>query len=132
MHLNDIEHSRSKARHPQTHGACERLNQIILEEFYQVAFRKKLYRCLDEIQTDLDEYMQYYNERRTNQGKRCQGKTPRETFEQGLELYWNYVHLQTEAVSTDSDSNPTEILSKGETQKEDSVDNIKVDCINFV
>lgn len=53
-------------------------------------------------------------------------------FEQGIELYWNYVHLQTEAVSTNSDSSPTEILLKGETQTEDSVKNIKVDCINFV
>lgn len=62
LHLNDIGHSKTKARHPQTNGACERLNQIVLEEFYPIAFRRKLYRTLDEIQTELYEYMSYYND----------------------------------------------------------------------
>lgn len=57
LHLNDVEHSRSKARHPQTNGCTERLNQIIQEEFYQTAFRRKIYASLDEIQMDLDNYM---------------------------------------------------------------------------
>lgn len=62
LHLNDIEHSRTKARHPQTNGCVEngcveRLNQIIQEEFYAVAFRKKLYTSLAELQTDLDAFM---------------------------------------------------------------------------
>ena len=57
LHLNDIEHSRTKARHPQTNGCVERLNQIIQDEFYKVAFRKKLYKSLEEIQTDLDTYI---------------------------------------------------------------------------
>ncbi|MBF0274934.1 MAG: DDE-type integrase/transposase/recombinase [Nitrospinae bacterium] len=56
---------------PQTNGCTERLNQIILEEFYQVAFRKKRYTTLDEIQADLDEYINQYNTKRTNQGKHC-------------------------------------------------------------
>lgn len=96
LHLNDIDHSRTKARHPQTNGCTERLNQIIADEFYKVAFRKKLYRTLDEIQADLDEYMRRYNEQRTNQGKRCQGRTPLETFVDGLPLYQNYVHEKKE------------------------------------
>lgn len=91
LHLNDIEHSRTKARHPQTNGCTERLNQIIQEEFYQVAFRKKVYSSLEEIQVDLDEYMHRYNTKRTNQGKRCQGRTPMETLEQGRELCRRYV-----------------------------------------
>ena len=92
LHLNDIEHSRTKVKHPQTNGSTEKLNQTVLKEFYQTAFRKKLYHSLDEIQTDLDGYMKYYNEERTNQGKRCQGRTPRETFTAGIPLYHNYVH----------------------------------------
>lgn len=94
LHLNDIVHTKTKARHPQTNGACERLNQIVLEEFYQVAFRKKLYSSMEAIQQDLDEYMTYYNERRTNQGKRCEGKTPLETLTAGKDLYWQYVYEQ--------------------------------------
>jgi len=91
LHLNDIEHSRTKARHPQTNGAVERLNQIIQEEFYKVAFRKKFYKSIDEIQEDLDAYMDRYNSKRTNQGKRCKGRTPRNTFDKGYSLYKRYV-----------------------------------------
>jgi transposase InsO family protein/molybdenum-dependent DNA-binding transcriptional regulator ModE len=91
LYLNEIEHSRTKARHPQTNGITERFNQTLLDEFYQVAFRKKVYRTLEEIQTDLDEFLVRYNTERTNQGRYCQGRTPMETFEASIDLYWNYV-----------------------------------------
>ena len=82
----------SRSRRPQTNGSVERLNQTIEDEFYKVAFRKKLYKSLEEIQADLDEFMAYYNNERTNQGRHCQGRTPVETFMEGLELYERYVH----------------------------------------
>lgn len=91
LHLNNIEHTRTKVRKPQTNGAVERLNQTIQDEFYSVAFRKKLYRTVEEIQEDLDVFLQYYNRERTNQGRYCQGRTPFETFQNGLELYQRYV-----------------------------------------
>lgn len=91
LHLNDVEHSRTKVKHPQTNGSTEKLNQTVLKEFYQTAFRKKLYRSLEEIQVDLDQYMQSYNNDRTNQGKRCKGRTPMETFHAGIALYHQYV-----------------------------------------
>lgn len=97
LHLNDIEHTRTRVRRPQTNGSVERLNQIIKDEFYEVAFRKKLYRSLEEIQVDLDEFMKYYNEERTNQGKYCQGRTPMQTFFDGLELYQRLVYEETVA-----------------------------------
>ena len=97
LHLNDIEHTRTRVRRPQTNGSVERLNQIIKDEFYEVAFRKKLYRALDEIQADLDEFMKEYNEERTNQGKYCQGRTPMQTFLDGLELYQRFVYEETVA-----------------------------------
>ncbi|MHC5040144.1 MAG: IS481 family transposase [Planctomycetota bacterium] len=84
--LNEIEHSRTKARHPQTNGICERFHQTCLSEFYKVAFRKKVYRTLEELQKDLDDFMTEYNESRTHQGKRCQGRTPMKTFLDGLPL----------------------------------------------
>jgi hypothetical protein len=95
LYLNDIEHSRTKARHPQTNGCTERLNQIIQEEFYSVAFRKNLYTSLEQIQADLDAFMHGYNTRRTNQGKRCQGRTPMQTWEEGYPLYEKYVFEKT-------------------------------------
>lgn len=91
LHLNDIEHSRTKAFHPQTNGCTERLNQIIQDEFYAVAFRKTHYKTLEQIQIDLDIFMNYYNEKRTNQGKRCLGRTPKQTWDDGYELYKKYM-----------------------------------------
>jgi hypothetical protein len=99
LHLNDIEHSRTKVRHPQTNGCTERLNQIIQEEFYAVAFRKTLYTSIDQMQADLDVFMAYYNNDRTNQGKRCQGRTPKQTWDDGYELYKKYVIEKTEVTS---------------------------------
>ena len=49
--VNGIEHTKTKARHPQTNGICERFHKTILHEFYQVAFRKKLYQSMEEHQT---------------------------------------------------------------------------------
>jgi len=101
LHLNDIEHSRTQVRHPQTNGCTERLNQIIQEEFYQTAFRKKVYSSLDQIQTDLDEYMEFYNWMRTNQGKRCKGRTPRDTFLMDVELCTRFIPYNPEVKTSD-------------------------------
>ena len=82
--LNDIDHTRTKAKHPQTNGICERFKKTCLDEFYKVAFRKKIYTTLDELQADLDAWLEKYNSRRTHQGKRCQGRTPMATFLENL------------------------------------------------
>lgn len=84
--INDIDHSKTKAKSPQTNGICERFHKTILEEFYSVAFRKKIYLGLEELQGDLDEWLVKYNQSRPHQGKRCEGKTPMETFEENLPL----------------------------------------------
>lgn len=84
--INDIDHSKTKAKSPQTNGICERYHKTILDEFYSIAFRKKIYLALEELQEDLDEWLVKYNQRRTHQGKRCEGKTPMETFEENLPL----------------------------------------------
>ena len=53
---------------------------------YRVSFRKKIYRTLEELQTDLDGWLQEYNEQRPHQGRWCYGKTPRQTFIDGVSL----------------------------------------------
>ena len=83
LELNDIEHTKTKAKSPQTNGICERVHQTILNEIYKVAFRKKIYPDFETLQIDLDECMNGYNTHRTHQGKRCQGRTPAETFLDG-------------------------------------------------
>ncbi|MHC4705349.1 MAG: IS481 family transposase [Planctomycetota bacterium] len=84
--LSDIDHTRTKARSPQTNGICERFHKTILEEFYQVALRKKIYRSVDELQVDLDAWLIDYNRQREHQGKRCDGRTPYETLLAGKEI----------------------------------------------
>lgn len=86
LQIEGIEHSKTQVRHPQTNGICERLHRTIQEEFYAVAFRKKLYPNLEEMQKDLDEWMKYYNQDRTHSGRYCYGKTPMETFKESLIL----------------------------------------------
>ncbi|EBS3990150.1 transposase, partial [Salmonella enterica subsp. enterica serovar Newport] len=85
--INDIEHTKTKAMSPQTNGICERFHKTILNEFYQVAFRKKLYGDLDTLQLDLDEWLVHYNNERTHQGKMCCGRTPMETLLDGKRIW---------------------------------------------
>lgn len=85
--LNDIEHTKTKARSPQTNGICERFHKTIPQEFYQVTFRKKLYADIDALQVDLDEWLKYYNNERTHQGKMCCGRTPIATLEDGNQIW---------------------------------------------
>jgi transposase InsO family protein len=85
---SDIEHTRTKARHPQTNGICERFHRTQLHEFYQVTFRKKIYSSLEALQQDLDAWLDDFNSQRTHQGKHCNGRTPLQTFLDGR-VVWN-------------------------------------------
>ena len=85
--LNDIEHTKTKVRSPQTNGICERFHKTILQEFYQVTFRKKIYTDIESLQNDLDEWINYYNNRRTHQGKMCCGRTPIATLIDGKQIW---------------------------------------------
>ena len=84
--INDIEHTKTKAQSPQTNGICERFHKTILNEFYQITFRKKIYTSIDELQKDLDTWLEYYNNQRTHQGKMCSGRTPMQTFLDGKKI----------------------------------------------
>ena len=85
--VNDIDHTKTKARSPQTNGICERFHKTILQEFYQVTFRKKLYADIESLQSDLDVWMSTYNNERTHQGKMCCGRTPMETLNDGKQIW---------------------------------------------
>jgi hypothetical protein len=78
--IEDIDHSKTKAKSPQTNGICERFHRTVQDEFYAIAFRKKIYRSTSELQADLDKWMLNYNNERTHSGKYCFGKTPMQTF----------------------------------------------------
>jgi transposase InsO family protein len=78
--VEDVDHSRTKAKNPQTNGIVERFHKTVLDEFYRVAFRKRIYGSIAELQADLDAWMRSYNEDRPHQGRWCFGKTPMQTF----------------------------------------------------
>jgi Integrase core domain len=78
--VEDIDHSKTKARSPQTNGICERFHRTMKEEFYDITFRKKLYHSLEALQQDADNWLKKYNGLRPHSGKHCYGKTPLQTF----------------------------------------------------
>ena len=82
--IENIDHTRTKASSPQTNGICERFHRTLKDEFYDIAFRKKLYRTIEELQVDLDEYLRKYNHERPHSGKYCYGKTPMQTFRESV------------------------------------------------
>lgn len=78
--VEDIDHTRTRTKSPQTNGICERFHKTVLNEFYRVTFRKKIYHSIDELQADLDSWIADYNQTRPHQGRWCFGKTPMQTF----------------------------------------------------
>ncbi len=86
LSISGIEHTTTKAYSPQTNGMCERFNKTMKQEFFEVAMRKKIYSDLDELQLDLDIWLEYYNNDRPHSGRFCYGKTPMQTFSDSRKL----------------------------------------------
>ena len=84
--VENIDHTRTKVKSPQTNGICERFHRTLLNEFYRVTFRKKIYTTIEELQTDLDAWLTEYNDVRPHQGRWCYGKTPMQTFQDSVAL----------------------------------------------
>lgn len=99
--IEDIDHSKIKAKSPQTNGICERFNRTVQNEFYAIAFRKKIYTSIEQLQADLDTWMNSYNTQRTHSGKYCFGKTPMQTFLEGMEVARRYQLQDTGKIQPD-------------------------------
>jgi len=84
--VEDVDHSRTKTKSPQTKGIVERFHKTVLDEFSRVAFRKRIYGSIAELQSDLDAWVRSYNEDRPHQGRWCFGKTPIQTFLDAIPL----------------------------------------------
>ena len=78
---------KTKAKSPQTNGICERFHKTLLQEFYQVTFRKNVYADIEALQQDLDAWVEEYNTERTHQGKMCCGRTPMQTLIDGKAIW---------------------------------------------
>jgi len=94
--IENIDHSKTKVRSPQTNGICERFHRTMKSEFYDIALRKKIYDSLEALQRDADEWVNQYNTLRPHSGKYCYGKTPMQTFldSKHLAIEKNYANLQ--------------------------------------
>jgi hypothetical protein len=75
-----IEHRTTRPASPYTNGFAERFHQTLKNEFFAKKFREKWYRTLEELQHDLDEFLEFYNQRRPHSGYRPNGRTPYQTF----------------------------------------------------
>lgn len=81
---NDIEHRNTKIHSPHTNGFCERFHRTVADEFFKIKFREKFYGSLEELQADLDQFIEFYNTKRTHSGYRTKGRTPWQAFQDGL------------------------------------------------
>ncbi|MEW6011870.1 MAG: IS481 family transposase [Elusimicrobiota bacterium] len=86
LELSDIKHRRTKVKSPKTNGFTERFNRTVLDEFFRVVLRKKLYVKLEELQADLDKWLKYYNYERSHQGYRNMGKRPFDTVKKFVKI----------------------------------------------
>jgi transposase InsO family protein len=78
--VQQVEHRTTRVGSPESNGMVERFNRTLKEEFFSVAYRKRLYESVEALQTDLDGVLSFYNERRAHHGYRTQGRTPLQTF----------------------------------------------------
>jgi transposase InsO family protein len=82
--VQQLEHRTTRPYSPETNGICERFNRALQEEFFAVAYRRKFYASLQELQADLDEFLRFYNEERSHHGYRTQGRTPMRALRDGI------------------------------------------------
>ena len=111
--VEDIDHSKIKAKNPQTNGICERFNRTVQNEFYAIASRKKIYATIEQLQNDLDTWMNSYNTERTHSGKFCFGKTPMQTFIEGITVARKY-QLQNQETIQPNEADKTSFGCKSE------------------
>jgi transposase InsO family protein len=77
--LSDIEHRRTKVRSPKTNGFVERFHRTVLDEFFRVKLRTTFYESVEALQSDLNEWLRFYNEERPHLGYRNLGRRPLQT-----------------------------------------------------
>jgi hypothetical protein len=65
---------------------AQQITRTVLDEFYRVAFRKRIYSSVEELQADLDAWVADYNQHRPHQRRCCFGKTPMQTFLDAIPL----------------------------------------------
>lgn len=86
LQFEEIEHRKTRVKHPQSNGFFERLHRVLLDEYFRFTCRKKWYETIEEVQVDLDDYLIHYNTKRPHQGRAINGRTPYNAFTEGLPI----------------------------------------------
>lgn len=81
LELHEIEHRTTRIKRPQSNGFVERFNRTVLDEFFRLVLRKKIYKNIESLQRDLDTWLEEYNYRRPHLGYRNHGRKPWETIQ---------------------------------------------------
>jgi hypothetical protein len=68
------------------HRSQPNQDQDPANQWHRIAFRKKIYQAIDELQSDLDTGLVDYNQQRPHQGRWCFGTTPMQTFLDAIRL----------------------------------------------
>lgn len=100
--ISQVRHRRTEVRSPETNGFCERFHRTLKEEFFAVAFRKSFYESVEQLQADLDHYLNFYNRQRAHQGYRTQGRPPYQAFLDGVK------HMQEKSLTGEENNMPQE------------------------
>lgn len=125
--VENIDHSKTKVRSPQTNGICERFHKTMKNEFYDIAFRKKLYHSLEELQVDVDRWISEYNELRPHSGRFCYGKTPLQTLKDSIHLAQSKnmeKHYSAQSPlkrAPEEAGSQSEVVSEGETAPQNNI-----------
>jgi transposase InsO family protein len=84
LQLEGIEHKTTRVRRPQSNGIAERMHKTLLDEHFRIEGRKTWYESVEQMQGDLENYLQGYNYKRPHQGRNMAGRTPYEVFVEGI------------------------------------------------
>ena len=84
LQLEDIEHRTTKVGRPQSNGFIERFHRTLLDEHLRVKGRTTWYETVEEMQQDLEAYLETYNRKRPHRGRAMEGRTPYQVFKAGL------------------------------------------------
>ena len=76
----NVEHRTTRPASPYTNGFAERFHRTVKDEFFSKVFREKVYSSVEQLQQDLDGFLEFYNSGRVHSGYRCEGRTPMATL----------------------------------------------------
>ena len=84
LQLEEIEHRKTKVGRPQSNSFIERFHCTPLDEHLRVKGPTTWYESVEEMQTDLDAYLETYNRNRPHRDRGMEGRTPYQLFKKGI------------------------------------------------